>query len=567
LNPNNPDTKKSSKKSGSTRPIKSIVLPSFSWFISGYDLSLDTIFANSLAKAFFPVPDFTYSLLAIFGVLSLSLLARFGGALVLGRLGDKLQRKVVVIISISLLTGVMFLSAVLIYWILPSSLPLSITTSIFILTRILIGFSIGGLWPTASVWGLENISFNRQSKYVLPIETKERKFRELMRKDLLPHGGAMQLGFHAGWFVSAFLAWQISSEINTFGMLSIIGGIVSLFLLIFCVWKLNSSDMLEKRKESLEKCGKMHELGSFRTLFLNHKDAIINLWLIMNGLFFLYYPSTVITTKVLTLGKFIPFESLPSLPINIFLLIIVLFAHAVPVLVYWRWSIWKKGSRAESFITKTYLHLYNYYYTIYLGIRLGVGLLDRREYNKEKLQIQGNSEDIEKISKENLDIITIVLTGLLLIIVILTFLPMLEFPFNRDIARPNMNTAWGLIVYTSIVIFVANTIWTLIPSLLSGSFPTELRNTASTLIYQGGLVIAFSTPFISMQYFLLSNQQYLLDIPTILGAISIIIGGGRMVGLGRIKKKDQKSKIFPRRLKKYYYRMNQWVKAFNGPMG
>jgi hypothetical protein len=144
---------------------------------------------------------------------------------------------------------------------------------------------------------------------------------------------------------------------------------------------------------------------------------------------------------------------------------------------------------------------------------------------------------------------------------------MLEFPFNRDIARPNMNTAWGLIVYTSIVIFVANTIWTLIPSLLSGSFPTELRNTASTLIYQGGLVIAFSTPFISMQYFLLSNQQYLLDIPTILGAISIIIGGGRMVGLGRIKKKDQKSKIFPRRLKKYYYRMNQWVKAFNGPMG
>ena len=85
-----------------------------------------------------------------------------------------------------------------------------------------------------------------------------------------------------------------------------------------------------------------------------------------------------------------------------------------------------------------------------------------------------------------------------------------------------MNTDWGLVVYTAIVIFVANTIWTLIPSLLSGSFSPELRNTTNTLIYQ---------------YFLLAKQAYLLDIPTILGAISIIIGGGGMVGLARMKKK------------------------------
>lgn len=74
------------------------------------------------------------------------------------------------------------------------------------------------------------------------------------------------------------------------------------------------------------------------------------------------------------------------------------------------------------------------------------------------------------------------------------------------------------------------------PSLLSGSFPTELRSTAATLIYQGRLVIAFSSPFISMQYFLLVDQRYLLAIPTILGAVSIIIGGARMVGLTKIKK-------------------------------
>ena len=94
---------------------------------------------------------------------------------------------------------------------------------------------------------------------------------------------------------------------------------------------------------------------------------------------------------------------------------------------------------------------------------------------------------------------------------------------------------WSLVLYTSIVIFFANTIWPLIPSLLSGSFPTELRNTATTLIYQGGLVIAFSSPFISMQYYLLADQRYLLIVPIILGAISIIIGGARMVGMSRLR--------------------------------
>jgi len=558
-----------SDKTESTDLHKSILIPFLSWFISGYDLSFDTLFANSLAKTYFPAPDFTYSLLAIFGVLSLSLLARFGGALALGRFGDKHQRKEVVIICLMLLTTVMFGSGLLAFFSNNNGHPNNIITSLFLLTRILVGFSIGGLWPTASVWGLENLAFDRVK--TSEDSDKEHKYKDYIRKDLLPHGGAMQFGFHLGWFISALLFWLLTpSDLLTFGWLSVIGFLMSLVLLVFCWFKMDSSRMLEERIESLKKCKNMNKsdsektsesdsektsIGSIKILFKSHKDVLINLWLIMNGLFFLYYPSTVITTKVLTLGGLTPplqFQILqnlllsiihkiptlqnlllPPIPTNILLLTIVLAAHGVPVVVYWKLRMWR-NDRAIWFITRRYFHLYKLYCRIYTWTLSGRGL-------KHRINSK-NQDDIKEVPEQNLDIIIIILTGFVLIgVVLIGFVLINAFkPIGQPWATVTPND-WGLLAYTSIVIFVGNTIWTLIPSLLSGSFPTELRNTASTLIYQGGLVIAFSSPFISMQFYLLVDQRYLLIIPIILGAVSIIIGGARMMSLQKsrhIKKNE-----------------------------
>ena len=162
-------SKDRSKKTDYPNLIISISIPLFLWFISGYNLSLDALFANSVAKIFFPASDFTYSLLAVYGVVSLTLLARFGGAVVLGRIGDKYQRKSVVTVCLILLVIGMLGSLLLVFYneLLDNKLGINIVSSLFILTRILVGFSIGGLWPTASVWGLENRASNRQSTDIL----------------------------------------------------------------------------------------------------------------------------------------------------------------------------------------------------------------------------------------------------------------------------------------------------------------------------------------------------------------------------------------------------------------
>ncbi|HZI71169.1 MAG TPA: hypothetical protein VFD60_08415 [Nitrososphaeraceae archaeon] len=546
-----------------TNLIESISIPLFSWFISGYDLSLDALFANTIAKTFFPSSDFIYSLLAVYGVLSLSLLARFGGAIALGRFGDRHQRRPVVIICLIILTMTMFVS-----WLLASSInaneypnPNSIKSTIFILTRILVGFSIGGLWPTASVWGLENRAFNIRSTIEPDNDTdsKEQKDQTIIRKNLLPHGGFMQFGFHLGWITSAILLWYwqhpldghkvltATSDIMQFGWLSFIGCLISLVVLLFCLWKMNASNMLEERKTSLEISNKLHGLtsleisnklhepGSIKALFTNHRDAMINLWLIMNGLFFLYYPSTVITTKVLAINGLnspYPFQIFPT--ITIFLFTVVLFAHGIPVLLYWLLRIWEPEKPINKFVTKRYKQLYKLYYLIYARVLSIVGLMNRAGQQSTQSNCKDKTDDeIEEISRRNIDIVIIVLTGLILIVIVILGFILLNASCKCHLAEftpKDLNLVW----YTAIVIFFANTIWALIPSLLSGSFPTELRNTASTLIYQGGLVIAFSSPFISMQYYLLEHQGYLLIFPIILGAISIIIGGGRMVSSTKI---------------------------------
>jgi len=129
---------------------------------------------------------------------------------------------------------------------------------IFSLTRILIGFSIGGLWPTVSVWGLENLTYKDLSEDMkkFTADFKEQKFSKHIRKNL-SSGGFMQLGFHTGWFVSAItiVVCKTSNEISQFFFLTLLGGILSSILVIYCIFCLNNSDMLKKKERVIEEIG------------------------------------------------------------------------------------------------------------------------------------------------------------------------------------------------------------------------------------------------------------------------------------------------------------------------
>ena len=73
--------------------------------------------------------------------------------------------------------------------------------------------------------------------------------------------------------------------------------------------------------------------------------------------------------------------------------------------------------------------------------------------------------------------------------------------------------------YTMILIIVATTGFGPIPAFLSERFPTEVRNSASGFIYNGGLIFGSWAPLIAVT--MLSNATEL--IPILLGA-NIIVG-------------------------------------------
>ena len=87
-------------------------------------------------------------------------------------------------------------------------------------------------------------------------------------------------------------------------------------------------------------------------------------------------------------------------------------------------------------------------------------------------------------------------------------------------------SAYERAVYTIILIVVATTGFGPIPAFLSERFPTEVRNSASGFIYNGGLIFGSWAPLIAVT--MLSNNTklmpILLGINVIIGAVVILIG-------------------------------------------
>lgn len=87
-------------------------------------------------------------------------------------------------------------------------------------------------------------------------------------------------------------------------------------------------------------------------------------------------------------------------------------------------------------------------------------------------------------------------------------------------------TAFERIVYTIILIMAATTGFGPIPAFLSERFPTEIRNSASGFVYNGGLILGSWAPLLAVS--LLANAgdllPYLLGFNLVIGSIIIIIG-------------------------------------------
>ncbi|HEX3035960.1 MAG TPA: MFS transporter [Thermodesulfobacteriota bacterium] len=126
-----------------------------------YDFALYGYLASVLAKLFFPSEDELTSLIATFEVFAAGYLMRPLGAAVFGNLGDKVGRKKVLIISVTL----MAVSTTLI-GVLPTHAQIGIMAPILLtLLRLIQGFSVGGEFTGTISFIVEHGTQSRRGLY------------------------------------------------------------------------------------------------------------------------------------------------------------------------------------------------------------------------------------------------------------------------------------------------------------------------------------------------------------------------------------------------------------------
>ncbi|WP_051581829.1 MFS transporter [Pseudonocardia acaciae] len=121
-------------------------------FVEWYDFSVYAYFAVVMAPLFFPSHDPTAGLLATFAVFGLAFLFRPIGALIFGRLGDRIGRRLTLAIVVLIMSG-----ATAAIGVLPTYEQMGIAAPVLlVLARALQGLSAGGEYATATSYLVEN---------------------------------------------------------------------------------------------------------------------------------------------------------------------------------------------------------------------------------------------------------------------------------------------------------------------------------------------------------------------------------------------------------------------------
>lgn len=127
---------------------KSVVAGSIGVLVHWFDWAVYAYMATTIASVFFPASNETAGLLATFAVFAVSFLVRPIGAIIFGRLGDKLGRK----LTLSVVILAMALST-LALGILPSYATIGILAPILLIaTRVVQGLAAGGEFGSAAAF-------------------------------------------------------------------------------------------------------------------------------------------------------------------------------------------------------------------------------------------------------------------------------------------------------------------------------------------------------------------------------------------------------------------------------
>jgi hypothetical protein len=366
--------------------------------------------------------------------------------------------------------------------------------------------------------------------------------------------GIIQTGFSISIVIAAIIAsnfhYNDSNPLILGFMINVHlgGGIFGAIWCIILVKYLRESIIL---RYELKKRHNLRNFIGIKELLKNEgtRTTLFSFWLIMTGLMYLYYSTIIIAPDILHRDNipnwtFLDASSMLSLGVQFAL--VSVFAHlSIPIITHFLW----RNKTIYKFILK-----YNIFYRTYNSLFKTLKYFEKGPTeNKESLPLKSSfkkpldslrddsintNNQSTVIDIENMDVRVLIFLGIVLVILsgIVAYSFYWDLPGNGppiDINR--------VILVTILVIFIGNAGFGLMPSMLASRFPIHLRNIGSSIAYNGGLVIGFASPFISMEFFLYVKNDYLLSIPILLGALSIIIGANRLLNTNKVTEKKSAS--------------------------
>ncbi len=479
--------------------------------MAGFDFLQLPLLSTEIERMFFPANDPTISILSLYGTFSLSLLARFFGSVFFSGIASKqgitkIIKWIIPSISVLMLLSSFFMPTV--YSEIYDSdyanfLPFSISPLLFIASRMCIGFLMGGLWPNLAVFGLEEyfrIKFiDERGPY---FEHKDLGYFHDSIKKYSIKSAFLQDGFHIGLLAEGLILFFIQDYSGTvyhlFRITSLIGAVFGFILIL--AWYGWNHHFNNKNKTGYPNHKQFYANSQYvnksengiKELFSNrkHRKALVNLWLILTGLFYMYYSTVIITPEFLYRDN-----------IGNTRLMLILFWCVSIIGHIWLAIIWK------------FVNFYKNRQVVKPGSEGDKGKQGKSEgdLRSGKIQLELEQWKIKSILYSSLSLIPIGLFDIIF------------YYFN-----PGESNASIKIILHCIVILLANSGWAFILSILSGWFPKYNRYLASSIAYNGGLIISFASPFILMESQITTGIQFLPFIALIVGTLPILFGARRL---------------------------------------
>lgn len=140
---------------------KVVVAGAIGSFVEWYDFGLYASFSTTIAHLFFPKSSPAAALLSTFAVFALGFGVRPLGAIVFGRLGDRIGRRPSLVLSVTAMSA-----TTVALGLLPGYASIgTVAPALLLLCRLVQGFSVGGEYTGATIYIIEHAPEGRRGRY------------------------------------------------------------------------------------------------------------------------------------------------------------------------------------------------------------------------------------------------------------------------------------------------------------------------------------------------------------------------------------------------------------------